>query len=488
MVAIRYRRILISVSLLSALLVSGCIIKPTPFTPPEMEAQVTADLKEIFNSREALSSALTLDEAIRQTLAHNLDVRLKLMEDALSLKQLEVVSYEMLPKLVSSAGYSSRNNENASTSVSVTKGSVSLEPSTSQEKQNYSTDLSLSWNILDFGVSYFQARQQADRALIMKERRRKVVHAIVQQARQAYWLAYGAQQLEPRFRSLLREVNDALNSVDRIEQEKLRPPLEILTYRKALLETLRQIEAFRDDLAQATPRLAALMNLPVGGNPALVRDQPLTVPDLRDPLATLEDTALRFRPELLEVRLQERIDVVETKKAIARMLPGINLSFGFNYDSNTYLYNSDWVQGSVRSVWNLMSLLTGPAQYKLAKSQAGVTKMTRLALSVAVLTQTHIAYLDFFSKKRQYERADQLREIDSRIAAVTRSAAESGAQNRLSEIKADTELLMADYRRYQSFAALQNAYGQVLMSVGIDPLESSRQPAQGELSMTGVTP
>ena len=34
-------------------------------------------------------------------------------------------------------------------------------------------DLGLSWNVLDFGVSYYQSKQNADRLLVAQERRRK---------------------------------------------------------------------------------------------------------------------------------------------------------------------------------------------------------------------------------------------------------------------------------------------------------------------------
>ena len=51
--------------------------------------------------------------------------------------------------------------------------------------------------------------------------------------------------------------------------------------------------------------------------------------------------------------------------------------------------------------------------------------------------------------------------------------AASGAQSRLIEIRAATAALMAEYRRYQNYAALQSAYGQMIASIGIDPLPAT---------------
>ena len=47
----------------------------------------------------------------------------------------------------------------------------------------------MSWNLLDFGVSYYRARQQADQVLIAEERKRKVVQNILADTRNAYWRA-----------------------------------------------------------------------------------------------------------------------------------------------------------------------------------------------------------------------------------------------------------------------------------------------------------
>ena len=44
-------------------------------------------------------------------------------------------------------------------------------------------------------MSYFNARQQADRTLIAEEQRRKVVQGLIQDVRRAYWRAASAQGL-----------------------------------------------------------------------------------------------------------------------------------------------------------------------------------------------------------------------------------------------------------------------------------------------------
>jgi outer membrane protein TolC len=453
--------------------VSGCGVTTKPLMREDILNRIDTDRTAMYKGQEPLIAPISLEEAMARSIKYNLDHRLKIMEDALALRQVDIMTFDMLPRLVASAGYTERDSYNAASSMDVLTERQSLVPSTSQDKGHFNGDLTLTWNILDFGVSYFQAKQQSDRAHIMKERRRKVVHNIMQQIRQAYWLALGAQQLEGRFEPLLLQVNKALQDVNSIDNEKLRPPLETLTYRKTLLEIMKQLESFRDELAQARPRLASLMNIPPGQSFRLLLPSAFDIPKFPETLEAMENHALIMRPELIEADYNERISAYETRKAIARMFPGFELTVGGHYDSNSFLVNNSWYEGSARITWNLLNLLSGPSQYKIAKSQAEIVQTQRLALSMAVLTQVHLAYRDFFNRKRQYELAELLQDVDARIHQQTMNQAASGAQSRLIEIRAATAALMAEYRRYQNYAALQSAYGQMIASIGIDPLPAT---------------
>lgn len=451
-------------------LVSGCAVTTKPLTREDIVTRIVADRAAMYKDQEPVGAAVSMEEAMARSLKYNLDHRLKLMEDALALRQVDITTFDMLPRLIASAGYAARDKYDASSSMNVFTYQESLASSTSQDKTHETADLTLTWNILDFGVSFFQAKQQSDRALIMKERRRKVVHNIMQQIRHAYWLALGSQQLEDKFAPLLLDVEKALQDVNRIDSEKLRPPLETLTYRKTLLEIIKQLEAFRDELVQAKPRLASLMNIPPGQPFHLSLPPAFDIPTIPETLEAMEMEALIMRPELIEADYNERISVYETKKAIARMLPGLELSAGGHLDTNSFLVNNNWLGASARLTWNLLNLLSGPSQYKITKSQTEIVQTQRLALSMAVLTQVHVGYRDFFNRKRQYELSEQLQDVDARIHEQTMNQVASGSQSRLNEIRAATAALMGEYRRYQNYAALQNAYGQMITTLGLNPL------------------
>jgi outer membrane protein, multidrug efflux system len=170
----------------------------------------------------------------------------------------------MLPKLVASAGGTARSNENLTVSENTRTGIRSTDPSVSQDQERATADLTMSWNVLDFGVSYYQAHQQADRTLIAEERRRRVVHSVSQQVRSAYWQAVSAERIQAAITPVLEEARRALADARAVEQQRLRPPLEVLRYQKAVIEIMRQLEAVEQDLAIAKAQLRALMNLQPG--------------------------------------------------------------------------------------------------------------------------------------------------------------------------------------------------------------------------------
>jgi outer membrane protein TolC len=452
------------------LAVSGCAVDTKPLSIDEQQAQITQDRSAMFSDQEPVSKPITLSEAMARAIKYNLDHRLKMMEEAVSQRQLDLSKYDLLPRLTLAAGYTDRNSFPAASSEDVFTNEQSLAPSTSSDKSLHNVDLGFAWNILDFGVSYYQTQEQADRTQILKERRRKVVHSLMQQVRQAYWLALGAQQVESKVAPLLHEVESALADIHNIEKEKLRPPKETLADERQLLDTLRQLEAIRDELAQAKPHLAALMNLDPGQPFELADEGKMPVPELHTALPTMVETAFLHRPELVEARYNERISVTETKKAMAKLMPGLELDLGEHYDSNSFLVNNHWSDAGVHVTWNIFNLLSAKQITQTADAQVEVAKMQRMALNMAVLSQVYIAYRDYHGRNRQFELARDLDEVDHKILDQTSNETKSDAQGKLPQIRAELNALYSDLRLQQNYGALQNAYGSILATLGIDPL------------------
>ncbi|MBI3144245.1 MAG: TolC family protein [Pseudogulbenkiania sp.] len=465
------RLTLLSLAVATAFL-GGCAVMPKPIDQGERAATLVADREAMFGRQEAIGGEVTVQEAMARALKYNLDYRVKLMEEALAQRQLDLSSIDMLPKLALAAGYSTRSNDAASSSQDIATGTQSLVPSISSERTHGTADLTLSWNVLDFGVSYYNAQQQADRFLILKERKRKVAHQLLQQARQAYWQAVGAQRLEPKVEALLKDAQAALADARTVEQEKLRAPLEALSYQRQLLDVIRQMTQIRTALSQAKPRLASIMNLSPGQRFTVADPEALQQPRLGLAVEKMEEIALLNRPELMEARYNQRIGVLETRKAVAKLFPGLEFSIGEHYDSNKFLVNSAWSDAGLRISWNLLNLFNAGTIRQAAAAQLKVAEEQRLALNMAVLTQVQVAWLEYQGRNRQFELERELNSVEQRMLEQTRNAAQNSTQSQLQAILAGANAVLSELRVYQSYGDVQNAYGQIAASLGLDPLPS----------------
>lgn len=458
---------------LATMVIAGCAVHPVALSVADRKAALAGDQQAMFGHQEPVQGPITLEEAMARALKYNLDSRVKLMEAAVAQRQLDLSNFDLLPKLTAAAGYVHRDSVLGSSSRSVQTGLQSLEPSTSNDRTQRAADLSLSWNILDFGVSYYGAKQQADRLLGLQERRRKVVQLLMQQAREAFWQATGAQRLQKQAEPLLVQARQALDDSRRVEESNLTAPLEALAYQRELLELVLQLEGIRGQLLQAKPKLAALMALEPGKPYELAAADTFDEPLLRVAPEQMEETALLNRPELIEAAYGERIGLNETHKAMASLLPGVELSIGTHYDSNSFLVNDSWNDVGVKASWNLLNLVNARNIRAAAKAQYDVAREQRLAANVAVLAQVHVAWIDFSSRKQQFQLVRDLSGVNERMLEHTRNAAAADAKGKLTEIRATTGALMSQLRLYQSYSAFQGAYGQMLTTLGVDPLPDS---------------
>ena len=455
---------------LAATIVAGCMVRPAALTVADRKAALATDQQAMFGNQQPVQGAITLQEAMARAVKYNLDSRVKLMEAAVAQRELDLSNFDLLPKLAAGAGYTRRDRLLASSSRSVSTGEQSLVPSTSTDRDVRTADLNLSWNILDFGVSYYGAKQQADRVLGLQERRRKAVQQLMQQTRAAFWQAAGAQRLQGQLAPLLAGAHQALEDTRAIEKGSLEPPLEALAYQRELLELIFQLEGVRNQLSQAKPKLAAIMDLPPGEPFEVAAPDRFDQPVLGIAPEQMEEAALLNRPELIEASFFVRFGFFVSLLVMARLLPGNQLSLGSHYDSNSFLVYNAWNDAGVQASWNLLNLVNARSIRASAKAQYDLAREQRLAACVAVLAQVHVAWIDFNSRQQQFQLVNELNAVEQRLLEHTHNAAAADARGKLSEIRAATSALMTQLRMYESYSAYQDAYGEMLTTLGVDPL------------------
>ncbi|MBI1207737.1 MAG: hypothetical protein GC191_10670 [Azospirillum sp.] len=111
----------------AAVALSACSITPEPMSDAEKTARIAADRLVMFQDTEPVTGPVGLDEAMARAVKYNLDHRVELMSAAVAQAQLNLAHYDLLPKLTAAAGYSSRSNSDASSSISLETKRESLE-------------------------------------------------------------------------------------------------------------------------------------------------------------------------------------------------------------------------------------------------------------------------------------------------------------------------------------------------------------------------
>lgn len=470
MMKFKYKSVL-GVSL-ATLVLAGCSLTPEPISLAEHEARVANDITKLYVDQEKISEPITMYEAMARALKYNMDNRLKIMEEVLASQQLSVAKMGLLPDLTVNAGYAGRNKPDASRSANLDTDQRGASYSYSDDEHGRTADLGLSWNVLDFGLSYIRAKQIGDRFMITKERRRKVVHNIVQDVRSAYWNALSAQRLLKKIEPFQAKIDRALKRSKEISDARLRPALETLQYRRNLLETLQQLKVLRSQLMASKTQLATLMNVAPGTDFELKdNDEVFSIPEVKVGLKELEQTALINRPELREEAYQSRISAQDVTRAMIGMIPGLSLNYKLNYDSNSFNKSQNWADWGVSISYNLLEKFTeGPAAIQEAEDQLKVVETRRLALSMAVLSQLHISYANFQQMKDEFTTSVDLHDVNRGILRETKNVSDTQTEGDLRLIEAELNSLIAEVRRDVSYADMLNAAGRIFVSVGADPL------------------
>ena len=117
---------------------------------------------------------------------------------------------------------------------------------------------------------------------------------------------------------------------------------------------------------------------------------------------------------------------------------------------------------------NLLNVFMYPKVKRINETNTEVIREKRLALSMAVLSQVHLANIDYAMALEEYDTAERYYQVSRKITEQVRNAQKIARFGNLELIREQASLLVAELRHDIAFTKLQHAIGQIYSSTGID--------------------
>lgn len=468
--------------------VGGCARMPTPEEiMAQREENARQDVELIKPSAKYGNfgeKPLTLEDAIRYGLENNLELRVARFEQEIQSKETLAEKLKMLPGLKAGATWQRRDRLRKSDVYNWALDEDQPDYTVSELKQGTRAELSLTWNVLDSLIAYVRSGASEMKEQVMEWQRNRQAQQLALDITEAYWQAAAVEDaldyvhdVEKNVRGIKRRIETSVGerSLDRMDATEVEMRL------KELELTIRQLQA---NLSNARLQLSRLMGLNQNVQFTLYRPpiKPIVsaLPHTKSlNIDRLEEYALLHRPELFASDMQVRIQKEEAKSAVLSMFPGLSFFASTNYDSNRLLLSNDWNTVGAGIGWQLLDLPSRYASYKGRKKAVELAKAQRLMTTVGVITQVHIALLDYAIKADRFRLLEETYQLAANMVNMAREKSDVGRLPQLSVTQRHLEAMAAKLRRDEAVVDLLVAHKRLCVSVGIDPLNCDQLAGAG---------
>ena len=436
------------------------------------KAQIQSDMIEIYKNYDVTEVVnLSLDESIDSALRNNLDARVSTIENLIARDNISLAQIQAIPNTKISGTYTRRNNSAASSSQSIITGTQSLEPSTSSDQSRYLADVETQWNIMDAVIAYLDGKIASDNELITQERLKKIKHNIEMDTVNAYWRAYAIQQSEKNYIGLLKHDKILQTNLDKAYKEGIMSVEAVNEKQKTILDQTRSVVNLFEDTSVASVELKNLMAMPteqkinLTTNPKDVMGQYQKYNNL--PTTSMVQIALLNRPELREIYIDYNASVKNIQKELISTFPGLNIIYSRNYDSNSFLEDSSWINFSTALTQSITDFITLPTRYRAARNKEKLQEERRKALTATIIAQVYLGRMRVNLAKENYDFALKNEKIIKRQASAAISKMDLGVSSGYDGYMAKSGAVEAMIEKNIAFAELQRAYVDLYRTLGV---------------------
>jgi outer membrane protein TolC len=431
------------------------------------DANAPQELDQIRAYAPQIESPLTLAGAIDYALKNNLQAKLAEMERAIQEEAVTGRKVAMLPSLLADAEISEKSRDVPSKSVNANTRAISLDPSISTDLDLQKAGATFTWNLLDFGVGYFRARQASNQAVMAGQRLERARQKLILEVTRAYGQAVSSREAALMARKLLSRFRERQNLALEQVQESLVSAATGLRSEIKYIEGLIQLSEFESRYSNSRAALAQLLGLPPGVDLTLADMDTAVLPmDLPLNVESMESEAIHKRPELSEKDLEQLVTEDEARVALAQIFPSPAFFLRLEHDSNSYLTVHDWYTTGLRATWNLFSIPLQLNNRKIALLKVDYLKQERTALAVAVLAQLHIAWFNYRNALEQCLLKRNLQDKHAKLVLEMEKLKLVGDINEDDYIQAMTQYFFARVQFMNAFAELLASREMVFNSLG----------------------
>lgn len=443
----------------------GCNLS-TPNREALRIANKERDLSCIISTLEIPPHPLSLIEVIEIAVWNNLDLLVKEYEYEFQSEEAARLKMTLLPTLETTWNLTARNNLNASFSRSLSN-IPPAPPSTSETKTVQFLEARLTWDILNFGITYFRAKQESNKAIQKCLDYERTYQNLVMEIVKRYYFISALTEGIKKAEEWLERSQKQLDVMERLIGKQVLSLIPGLIRKGTVYEMDLRLAAYRKDRDLAKLELSQMMGVPpsIPFEIEAFHEDPLL--SQLPPIDELENIALANRPELYGGDLEEKNQQLEVKRSIAEMFPHLELFFTDNYNNNFFLINKYWYAAGVRAAWDLLQIPAKEFARRGAVKNVLAARSQRLVLSLGVLSQLHMAIVEYEEQKKLYQLAKEYHDVEQRLfEGMTRGQSE-GLFNLMDVMDVEAKTLASEVEYLRLYSSCLAALEKINNSLGL---------------------
>lgn len=445
------------VALSAAFFLTACSQQLVELGPPRYE-NMQEDMAVLTIDAPWKDVVLSLDEIIEIANQRNLDM-LVLEQQVLIQDELTGGSVrKWLPQLIWNQELSGRNANTGSFSQSLDPTVPPAPPSISSQTHVNRFDISLTWNLLDFGISMVRSRQESNKTLILQmgyeKERQKLILEIVKN----YWRAVVARYAMRENKDVVERSNSLIAGLRKNIDKRIISWADAYKIETDLLKSQPDLYRNEREYYNIIEEMVQQMGLPPGSTFEIPEENEFPLYANLLPIEEIEEYAMMYRPELYSGDLQELVKADDVKIAMLSAIPGVAFFSGDFFDTNKFLIYNHWLSAGLRVSWDLFRVPERMADYEIAKLNKDLVAQQRVAFAMGVITQVRIAYLSYYQAVETYLILKELAEAKKNLAFASAKGALRGDTSKSTALSLELDALLTT-------TELMRTYGEVMFAV-----------------------